>query len=112
MKVSEIFQTIKQLIDVRIQLILDRLQETFSAILNKIIILVVMVIAGLQVLLFGSIALAFYLSELAYSTFMGFLYVALIYLVILIILFFVRNSIDVSSKIQKFFRAFVVKNPK
>ncbi len=112
MKVSEIFQTIKQLIDVRIQLVLDRLKETFSAIINKLIVLLLMALAGLFVLLFGSISLAFYLSELTYSTYMGFLYVTLIYLVILIILFFIRNSIDVSSKIKGFFGAFVATKSK
>ncbi len=112
LNVSEIIQTIKQLIEVRVQLVLDSIQEKFAAILTKVILIASIAFFGFLVLLFGSLSLAFYLSELTYSTFLGFLYVALIYLLILIVLIIINNSKNIKSKMEDSFKSSMFNNKK
>ncbi|PRY86000.1 phage holin family protein [Mongoliibacter ruber] len=105
--VSEIVQTIKQLVEVRIELIKDEISERLSAIMTKIVILATMVIATLLMLLFASISLAFYLSELLYSTYKGFLYVAFIYLLIFVLLLFLKDAKGLLNSIKSFVAGFI-----
>ena len=105
--VSEIIQTIKQLIEVRVTLIKEEINDRISAIFARIFLLVMMVAASMMVLLFASISLAFYLSEKMYSTFKGFLYVSLIYVLVFILLYIIRESKGVTNPTQKFLKKFV-----
>lgn len=92
--ISEIITTLKDLIDVRIELIKRELKTRITSIVKRLVILVLMGLIGLFILLFLSFSLAFYLSEISHSPFMGFLYVAGIYLLLLVILYFIRNSLQ------------------
>lgn len=106
--VSEIIQTIKQLIEVRITLVTEEINERISAIFARIFLLVMMAATSMMVLLFASISLAFYLSELMYSTFKGFLYVSLIYVLLLVLLYFIRESNRITNPTQKFLKKFIL----
>lgn len=110
--VSEIIQTIKQLIEVRVTLIKEEINDHISAIFARIFLLVMMAAASLMVLLFASFSLAFYLSEKMYSTFKGFLYVSLIYVLVLVLLYFIRESSNVTNPTQKFLKGFIFKRKK
>lgn len=110
--VSEIIQTIKQLIEVRLTLIKEEINDHISAIFARIFLLVMMAAASMMILLFASISLAFYLSEKMYSTFKGFLYVSLIYVLILVLLYFIRESSSVTNPTQKFLKGFIFKRKK
>jgi hypothetical protein len=111
LNISEIIQTIKQLFEVRLQLIKDEVQEQFSRLMTKIVVLVLIGVSALMILLFASIALGFYLSEVTQSTPLGFLYVALVYLVLFIILFIIKNSSGLQVSVQRVLRVFMF-NPK
>ncbi|WP_373496668.1 phage holin family protein [Aquiflexum sp.] len=106
--VSEIIQTIKQLIEVRINIIKEEVSDYFSAIFTRIFLLVLMAAASMMVLLFASISLAFYLSELLYSTYKGFLYVSVIYLLIFVLLYFIKESRIITNPTQRFLKKFVL----
>lgn len=106
--VSEIIQTIKQLIEVRITLVKEEINDRISAIFARIFLLVMMAATSMMVLLFASISLAFYLSELMYSTFKGFLYVSLIYVLLLVLLYFIRESTRITNPTQKFLKKFIL----
>jgi Ca2+/Na+ antiporter len=105
--VSEIIQTIKQLIEVRVTLIKEEVNDRISAIFARVFLLVMMAMASLMILLFASISLAFYLSEKMYSTYKGFLYVSLIYVLVFFLFYFIRESKGVTNPTQKFLKKFI-----
>lgn len=105
--ITEILNTIKNLIEVRIEMIKEGIRARFISLISRIVVLVLMGITGLFILLFASFSLAFYLSEVSRSPFLGFLYVAGIYLLILIILYFIRNSLKLQANLQSSFTKFI-----
>jgi RsiW-degrading membrane proteinase PrsW (M82 family) len=107
LNVSEIIQTIKQLIEVRIQLVKDEVNDQISNFLTRIFLLVVMGTVSVMVLFFASFSLAFYLSALVQSTSQGFLYVALIYLLLLVVLYFIKDSLSVGNGFKEVINAFL-----
>ncbi len=109
LNVSEIIQTVKQLIEVRIKLVKEEINEQVSTLLARVFLLVVMGVISVFVLLFASFSLAFYLSELMRSTYKGFLYVSLIYLLFMILLFFLKDSKSLIRGFQEVIRTFLFK---
>ncbi|PSL02898.1 phage holin family protein [Cecembia rubra] len=107
LNISEIIQTIKQLIEVRMQLIKDEVNEKISTIMARIFLLLLMMTVSVMVLLFVSFSLAFYLSEKMYSTYKGFLYVGLLYLLIFILIYFLKDSKGILGSFQNFLKNFV-----
>ncbi|HLT09133.1 MAG TPA: phage holin family protein [Cyclobacteriaceae bacterium] len=105
--ISEIVNTIKQLIEVRLEMIQEEVRTRITSFIARIAILVLMGIFALFLLLFLSLSLAFYLSEVTRSPFSGFLYVAGIYFIILIILYFVRNSLQLQANLRSSLSRFV-----
>jgi ABC-type phosphate/phosphonate transport system permease subunit len=112
LNISEMIQTIKQLVDVRIQLIQDEISEQLSSFLTRIFLLLLMATVSVMVLLFASFSLAFYLSELMYSTYKGFLYVALIYLLVFVFIYFLKDAKSIVDSFQKFLRNFIFSRKK
>jgi uncharacterized membrane protein YqjE len=107
LNISEIIQTIKQLIDVRVQLVKDEISEQFASVLSRIFLLLLMATFSVMVLLFASFSLAFYISELMYSTYKGFLYVALLYLLVFVLLYFLKDAKSIVDSFQKFLKHFI-----
>ena len=112
LNISEIIQTIKQLVEVRIQLIQDEISEQLSSVLARIFLLLLMATISVMILLFASFSLAFYLSELMYSTYKGFLYVALIYLLVFVFIYFLKDTKSILDSFQKFLRNFIFRKRK
>jgi len=112
LKVGEIVQTVKGLIETKVGLIKLEIQEEFLGIIARIILLVMIGSMLLLVLLFFSLSLAFYLSTVTGHPFMGFLIVSLIFLLVLFGLFYVRYSPAVQQKIQMGLRNFILRNRK
>lgn len=106
--ISAIIDTLKDLIDVKIEMIKRELKVRITSIVTRLVIVVLMVLLGLFMLMFLSFSLAFYLSEISQSPFMGFLYVAGIYLILLVILYFVRNSLQHKANLRTSFIQFVL----
>lgn len=98
---SELINTIKKLIEIRIKILIEEIKDDLSTIIVRVVVLVFMVLASLFLLLFGSIALAFYFAVLVESTHIGFLMVGGIYLFILLILFMIRNSFSLQSNLKR-----------
>ncbi|MCH7397772.1 phage holin family protein [Belliella sp. DSM 107340] len=107
LNVSEIVQTIKQLIEVRVDIVKNEIKDQFSDIFSRIFILVLMGLSSLMILLFASISLAFYLGEILYSPYQGFLYVSLLYLLLFVILYLVRESKGILDTFKHVFRTFI-----
>lgn len=105
--ISEIINTLKNLIEVRIEMIQEGIRTRISSMITRIVILILMGILALFLLLFASFSLAFYLSEVSRSPSLGFLYVAGIYLVIVIILYVIRNSMQLQANLRSSLSRFV-----
>jgi ABC-type phosphate/phosphonate transport system permease subunit len=107
LNVSEIIQTIKQLVEVRMQMVKNEISEQLSIFITRILLLVLMGVVGLFILLFLSFCLAFYLNEVTYSNYLGFLYVSLIYILLLVVIYIMRNSGRLSDSAQTSLKAFI-----
>ena len=105
--VSEIIQTIKQLIDVRVQMVKEEINEQVAGIMARIFLLLLMATVSVMVILFASFSLALFLGEAMYSPYKGFLYVTLIYVLIFILMYFLKDSKGIVSSFQQFLRMFV-----
>ncbi|MCH6200116.1 phage holin family protein [Aquiflexum sp. LQ15W] len=112
LNVSEIIQTIKQLIEVRVQLVKDEVNEQISTVMARVFLLIVMGTVSVMVLFFASFSFAFYLSDLMRSPFKGFMYVALIYVLLLVLLYFLKDSRTLIKGFQEVIKAFVFKAKK
>ncbi|WP_373523277.1 phage holin family protein [Aquiflexum sp.] len=110
--VSEIIQTIKQLIEVRVTLVKEEINDHITALFARIFLLVMMATVSLMALLFASISLAFYLSEKMYSPYIGFLYVSLIYILVFVLLYFIKESSSITNPTQKFLKRFIFRRKK
>ena len=112
LKVGEIVQTVKGLVETKVDLMKLELQEEFLGVIARLILLVMIGSMLLLALLFFSLALAFYLSSVTGHPFMGFLIVGLIFLLVLFGLFYVRYSPAVQKRIQLALRNFILRNRK
>lgn len=109
LNVSEIIQTVKQLIEVRIKLVKEEINEQVSTVMARLFLLIVMGTISVFVLLFASLSLAFYLSELMRSTYKGFLYVSLLNLLFMVLLYFLKDSKSLIRGFQEIIRTFLFK---
>jgi len=107
LKVTEIVQTVKSLVETRINIVKQEVQDEFLGIVSRTILLIVIGGLTLLVLLFFSLSLAFYLSTYFESPFLGFLIVGLLYLVLLLALYMGRYSIGIQEKVQGGLKDFI-----
>ncbi|WP_057936941.1 phage holin family protein [Algoriphagus resistens] len=107
LKIGEIIQTIKGIVETKVDLVKLEIQDQVAGILTRIIFLVLMGGSLLLVLLFFSLSLAFYLSQYFESPYMGFLMVGLIYLIILFGLFLLRDHDPTEEKMQNGLKGFI-----
>ncbi|MHA7129466.1 phage holin family protein [Algoriphagus namhaensis] len=112
LKVGEIIQTIKGIVETKVELIKMEIQDEFLGVISRLVLLVLIGAVLLLVLLFLSLTTAFYLSSLTGKPFMGFLLVSLFYMLILAGLFYTRYSPVVQRKIQGALRNFILRNKK
>ena len=107
LNMTEIITTIKRLIAVRLKMIKSEIMDALGLVIARIVMLVSMVMAAMFVLLVGSIALAFYFSEIYESSYIGFLLLTGIYFLIFLLLFIVRNSPPLQRGLQNTLSKFV-----
>lgn len=89
---GNLFEKIKAYVQVRIRLALLNGVEKGAELYAKMISNSILVLVLFMLLLFCSLALAFYLSELFQSYWCGFSYVAGIYLLVCIVLLLIRKK--------------------
>jgi hypothetical protein len=106
---GEIVQTIKSIIETRIGIIKSEIQDEFVGVLSRLLLLIVLGSLILLVFLFLSLSLAFYISQETQSPYLGFLIVALLYLLAVMILFLTRHAHGVQEQINAFLKGFIFK---
>ncbi|WP_192347298.1 phage holin family protein [Algoriphagus sp. Y33] len=107
LRIGEIIQTVKGIVETKVDLVKLEIQDQVAGILTRMIFLILMGGSLLLVLLFFSLSLAFFLSQYFESPHMGFLLVGLIYLVILVVLFLLRDHDPTEDKVQKGLKGFI-----
>lgn len=110
--ISEISQTIRRLVETRVNLIKEEIQDQVMGVVTRVLLLVIIGGLMLLVLLFFSLALAFFLSSLLESAYIGFLLVGLIYLLLVAGLYWLRYSPSIRREIQGGMSNFIFDNPK
>jgi hypothetical protein len=107
MNLSEIIETIKKLVEVRIKIAISKLTDDLSTILTRMAVLILMLIVGLLALLFASFSLAFYLGAQMESIYLGFLAVAAGYLCALLLLYMIRNTLSLQQTLKSGLTRFI-----
>lgn len=101
MNISEILDTVKKLIELRIKIAFNKFTDDISTAITRVVVLILMVLAGMFVLLFGSISLAFYVGTLFESVYLGFLSVSGIYFLFLLLIYLIRNTFSFQNYLKK-----------
>lgn len=109
LKISEIVQTVKGIVEARIGLVKQEIQDEFVGVLSRIILLTVMGSLLLLVFLFLSLSMAFFLSQITKSPYLGFLIVALVYLLIVLLVYLTRDSLQIQERIESVLKDFILK---
>lgn len=112
LNISQIVQTVKGIVETRIGLVKEEIQDEFLGILSRIILLTVIGSLLLLVFLFLSLSLAFFLSQVTKSPYMGFLIVALIYFLIVLVMFLSKDSLQIQEKTEDLLKRFIFKRKK
>lgn len=107
LRIGEIIHTIKGIVETKVDIVKLEIQDQISGILSRLLILILMGGSLLLVLLFLSLSLAFFLSQYFESPYMGFLLVGLLYLLVLLLLFLIRDHDSIQDKMQKGLRGFL-----
>ena len=109
LKIGEIVQTIKGIIEARIGIVKQEIQDEFVGILSRLILLIVIGSMLLLVVLFLSLSLAFFLSQLTKSPYLGFLIVALLYFLVVLVMILTRDSSSMQLKVELLLKEFIFK---
>lgn len=107
LRIGEIIQTVKGLIETRVGLAKQELQEVFVGILSRLILLIVIGCMLLFVFMFLSLSLAFFLSQITKSPYLGFLIVALIYFVVMMVMILTRDSSRIQQWVEISLKEFI-----
>jgi len=106
-KIGEIVQTLKGIVETRIGIVKQEIQDEFVEILSRLILLIVIGSMLLFAFLFLSLSLAFFLSQVTKSPYMGFLIVALIYFLVMLMLILNRDSLRVQERVENLLKNFI-----
>lgn len=107
LKIGEIIDTVKGIVETKVELVKYEIQEEFIGIVFRMLLLVFMGAVGLLVLLFFSFSLAFFLSQYTKSPYMGFLLVGGLYLILLGALYYTRYSVRLQRGVEVGLRSFI-----
>ncbi len=109
---TELIQTFKSLIETRIELVKSDIQDQLVGILSRLILLIligsILLVAGL----FLSLSLAFYISQVTQSPYLGFLVVAVCYLLVVVILYLTKDTRGFQQQGNIFLKKFIFDSTK
>ncbi len=97
---DKLIDSVQRLIEVRVSIIKNEIEQKVKEGLEKAIPIILFFLTMSVFMLFISLTLAFYLSDILQSYVYGFGIVSLIYLVISLILFLSRKSVKIKMKIR------------
>lgn len=107
LKIAEIVQTVKGIIETRVEIVKQEIQDEFVGIMSRIILLITIGSMLLLVFLFLSLSLAFFLSQVTKSPYLGFLIVALGYFLIVLFMILTRDSLQIQKRTEDLLKNFI-----
>jgi len=107
LRIGDIVQTVKGIVETKIDMVKIDIQDQISGVLSRLLLLLLMAMSILMVLLFFSFSLAFFLSQYFESPHLGFLLVGLLYLLVFVILYLIRDNDPTQEKMQKGLNGFI-----
>lgn len=107
LNISEITQTVKKLIETRVNLVKKDIEDELFSFMSKVFLLIIIGGLALLVLLFLSLSLAFFLSNYLERPFSGFLIVGLIFLLLILFIYGMRDSGSFKRNIQNGLKNFL-----
>lgn len=107
LNIGEIIQTVKSMVETKIELIKLEIQEEFSSIVSRLIILFLVGAVAFLGVLFLSLSSAFYLNQLLNSPFLGFLFLGGLYGIVILLLILSKDSKNFQYQIQKSIKSFL-----
>lgn len=110
LKIGEIIETVKGIVETKVELVKYEIQEEVIGIIFRIMLLTLISSVGLLVLLFFSFSLAFFLSQYTKSPYMGFLLVGGLYLILMGVLYYTRYSQTMQRAVESGLRNFIFKS--
>ena len=109
---TELIQTFKSLIETRIELVKSDIQDQLVGILSRLILLIligsILLVAGL----FLSLSLAFYISQVTQSPYLGFFVVAVCYLLVVVLLYLTKDTRGFQQQGNIFLKKFIFDSTK
>ena len=109
---TELIKTFKSLIETRIELVKSDIQDQLVGILSRLILLIligsILLVAGL----FLSLSLAFYISQVTQSPYLGFLVVAVCYLLVVVLLYLTKDTRGFQQQGNIFLKKFIFDSTK
>ena len=109
---TELIQTFKSLIESRIELVKSDIQDQLVGILSRLILLILIGSILLVTGLFLSLSLAFYISQVTQSPYLGFLVVAVCYLLVVVILYLTKDVRGFQQQGNVFLKKFIFNSTK
>ena len=107
LKIGDIVQTVKGIIEARVGLVKQEIQSEFVGILSRLILLIAIGCMFLLAILFLSLSLAFFLSQVTKSPSLGFLIVALIYFLAVMLMVLSRDSSSMQQRVELMLKNFI-----
>jgi uncharacterized membrane protein YqjE len=107
LKIGEIVQTVKGLIEARIGLVKQEIQVEFVGILSRLILLISIGCMFLLAILFLSLSLSFFLSQVTNRPYLGFLIVALVYVLAAMSMILNRDSSRIKQWVEVMLKNFI-----
>ena len=95
-KIEELSGNVKEYVNVQVKLINLKVVDKVSSVAANITFAIIIFLFAFLLLIFGSIALGFYLASVTGSTSLGFLVLTGIYLIVGIILFSFREKLVIN----------------
>ena len=109
---TELIQTFKSLIETRIELVKSDIQDQLVGILSRLILLILIGSILLVTGLFLSLSLAFYISQVTQSPYLGFLVVAVCYLLVVVLLYLTKDTRGFQQQGNIFLKKFIFDSTK
>ena len=107
LNIGEIIQTVKSMVENKIELVKLDIHEQISGFVSRFLVWFLICSIALMVLLFFSLGFAFYLNEVMASTFKGFLIVGGFYFLGVLLFAFSNVFNGAQRSIQKSIKSFV-----
>jgi hypothetical protein len=103
------FESLSRFVELKLQIYELKVKEQMVIVISRIAVLTIMLLFGVIIIFFFSMALAYYFNGLLESGFLGFILVGSIYLAIGLVLMLFKGKLITNQLFQAFFSDTILK---